>query len=156
MKKAYMFDDAGYFVGESIAQIDPLETKAEGREIFIMPANSTEIMPPPEKDGFKRKWNGSEWIYEEIPTEKEEQREKTQEEKENEIRAIRNFYLFDTDKFLSVPDFPITEEEKGKYREYRQYLRDYPETRGRWYEQNPLTFEEWKEKVDGPSEVVNE
>lgn len=146
MKKAYLFDaDTSYFVGEGYAQIDPLETKAAGREIFIMPSNSTETEPPPEKDGFKRKWNGSEWIYEEIQTEKEEQREKTQEEKENEIRAIRNFYLFDTDKFLSVPDFPITEEEKGKYREYRKYLRDYTKEK-EWYEHSPMTFEEWRGK----------
>lgn len=145
MKKAYMFDDAGYFVGESISQIDPLETKSAGREIFIMPANSTETEPPAEKEGFKIKWNGTKWIYEEIPTEKEEPREKTQEEKENEIRAIRNLYLFETDKFLSVPDFPITEEEREKYRDYRQYLRDYTKEKG-WYEKQPMTFEEWRGK----------
>lgn len=144
MKKAYMFDaDTAYFVGESYAQIDPLETKAAGREIFIMPANSTETEPPPEKDGFKIKWNGSEWIYEELPTENEDQREKTKEEKENEIRATRNFYLFDTDKFLSIPDFPITEEERAKYRSYRQYLRDYTKEED-WYEKQPMTFEEWR------------
>lgn len=147
MKKAYMFDDAGYSVGESYAQIDPLETKAAGREIFIMPANSTEIEPPPEKDGFKIKWNGVEWVYKEIPTEKEERWEKTQEEKENEIRAIRNFYLFDTDKFLSVTDFPITEAEKAQYREYRKYLREYTKEEN-WCEQPPMTFEEWKEESE--------
>ena len=86
-----MFDaDTAYFVGEGYAQIDPLETKAAGREIFIMPANSTETKPPAEKDGFKIKWNGSEWIYEGIQTEKEEQREKTQEEKAADVRAERD------------------------------------------------------------------
>lgn len=144
--KAYLYDEkTKEFISEIKAQIDPIETKAAGREIFIMPANSTETVPPEEKDGFKIKWNGSEWIYEEIQTEKEEPREKTQEEKENEIRAIRNLYLFDTDKFLSVPDFPITEEEREKYRSYRQYLRDYTKKEG-WYEHNPMTFEEWRGK----------
>ena len=144
--KAYLYDEkTKEFISEIKEQIDPLETKAAGREIFIMPANSTETEPPEEKDGFKIKWNGSEWIYEEIQTEKEEQREKTQEEKENEIRAIRNFYLFETDKFLSVPDFPITEEEREKYRDYRQYLRDYTKEE-EWYEQQPMTFEEWRRK----------
>lgn len=71
MKKAYLFDDACYFSGENYAQIDPLETKAAGREIFILPANSTEIEPPPEKDGFKIKWNGASWEYEKIQTEPE-------------------------------------------------------------------------------------
>lgn len=144
--KAYLYDEkTKEFISEIKEQIDPLETKAAGREIFIMPANSTETEPPEEKDGFKIKWNGSEWIYEEIPTEKEEPREKTKEEKENEIRAIRNFYLFETDKFLSVPDFPITEEEREKYRDYRQYLRDYTKEE-EWYEKQPMTFEEWRGK----------
>lgn len=89
--KAYIYDEkTKEFIGETKAQIDPLETKAEGREIFIMPANSTETEPPEEKDGFKIKWNGSEWIYEEIQTEKEEQREKTQEEKAADVRAERD------------------------------------------------------------------
>ena len=61
------------------------------------------------------------------------------------VRSVRNEYLEDTDKFVSVPDFPITEEEKNKYIEYRQYLRDYPESSEDWYKQNPKTFEEFKE-----------
>lgn len=80
--------------------------------------------------------------------------EKPVEEKEAEARAIRNQYLSDTDKYM-IPDFPITEAEEAQYIQYREYLRNYPETEN-WYESNPLTFEEWKEKVDGPSEVVNE
>lgn len=88
--KAYIYNSKGYFEREDVAQIDPLETKAAGREIFIMPANSTETKPPEEKDGFKIKWNGSEWIYEGIQTEKEEQREKTQEEKAADVRAERD------------------------------------------------------------------
>ena len=130
MKKAYMFDaDTAYFVGEGFAQIDPLETKAAGREIFIMPANSTEIEPPPEKDGFERKWNGSEWIYEEIKTEKEEQQEKTQEEKEQAIRNERNLRLAYTD-WTQLPDAPLKAEQKAAYAEYRQALRDIPEQAG--------------------------
>ena len=60
------------------------------------------------------------------------------------VRSVRNEYLEDTDKFVSVPDFPITEEEKNKYIEYRQYLRDYPDVNEDWYNQNPKTFEEFK------------
>lgn len=76
------------------------------------------------------------------------------EQREAEVRAVRNQYLTDTDKYM-IPDFPITETEEAQYIQYREYLRNYPETEN-WYESNPLTFEEWKEKVDGPSEVVNE
>ncbi len=78
---------------------------------------------------------------------------RTQEEEEElvivsqriAVRNVRNEYLQDTDKFVSVPDFPITEEEKNKYIEYRQYLRDYPDVNEDWYKQNPKTFKEWKE-----------
>ena len=130
MKKAYMFDaDTSYFVGEGYAQIDPLETKAAGREIFIMPANSTEIEPPPEKDGFKIKWNGSEWIYEELPTEKEEKREKTKEEKEITARNERNFKLTFSD-WTQLDDAPLTAEQKKAWAVYRQALRDVPEQAG--------------------------
>lgn len=70
--------------------------------------------------------------------------EKLREIKEQEIRQIRNEYLEDTDKFVSVSDFPVTEEEKNKYIEYRKYLRDYPESNEDWYKHNPKTFKEFK------------
>lgn len=69
--------------------------------------------------------------------------EKSVEEKEAEVRSIRNQYLEQTDKYLSVSDFPIDDDTKEQYRLYRKYLRDYPETEG-WYEQPPKTFEEWR------------
>lgn len=67
------------------------------------------------------------------------------EKRKQEVRSIRNNYLEQTDIYLSVSDFPITEEEREQYKAYRQYLRDYPETEG-WYESNPLAFEEWLAK----------
>ena len=69
--------------------------------------------------------------------------EKPQEVKKQEIRAVRNQYLADTDKYM-ITDFPITEEERAQYRDYRQYLRNYPETEEDWYERPPMTFEEWR------------
>lgn len=66
------------------------------------------------------------------------------EQRKQEVRSVRNQYLEQTDKYLSVSDFPIDADTKERYRLYRQYLRDYPETEG-WYKQNPLTFEEWKQ-----------
>lgn len=59
------------------------------------------------------------------------------------VRSVRNEYLEDTDKFVSVPDFPITEKEKSKYVEYRQYLRDYTKLED-WWKQEPKKFEEFK------------
>ena len=71
--------------------------------------------------------------------------EPTIEEKQNQIRFVRNQYLSDTDKFMIV-DFPISKEEKANYKSYRQYLRDYTEQES-WLESNPKTFEEWKSEL---------
>ena len=76
--------------------------------------------------------------------------EKPTEQKEAEIRAIRNQYLEQTDKYM-ITDYPITDEERELYRQYRTYLRDYtlPEN---WWESNPLKFEECnKPKEPDPS-----
>ena len=67
--------------------------------------------------------------------------EKPVEEKEAEVRAVRNQYLKQTDEFM-IADYPITDEERGLYRQYRKYLRDYTLSEN-WQESNPLKFEEW-------------
>lgn len=64
------------------------------------------------------------------------------EELQAKIRAKRNALLEATDKYVSVPDFPIDDDTRNQYIEYRQYLRDYTETEN-WWLTNPLTFEEW-------------
>ena len=73
---------------------------------------------------------------------------KTSEKKKEEIRLIRDSYLRDTDKYVLIPDYPITDEERELYKAYRVYLRDYPESSENWYESEPLTFEKWKEQED--------
>lgn len=77
--------------------------------------------------------------------------EKSVEEKEAEVRAVRNQYLAETDKYM-IPDFPITEEERQQYRDYRQYLRDYTKEEN-WFEQNPKVFEEWKEDLNATEQI---
>ena len=69
--------------------------------------------------------------------------EKPTEQKEAEVRSIRNGYLEQTDKYLSVTDYPISDDERELYKQYRTYLRTYPECRD-WYKANPKTYEEWK------------
>ena len=64
------------------------------------------------------------------------------EQYKEQVRAVRNRYLEQTDKYLSVTDFPITDEQKEQYRQYREYLRHYPE-HADWYKQNPLDFDNW-------------
>ena len=67
--------------------------------------------------------------------------EKPIEEKEAEVRAVRNQYLKQTDEFM-ITDYPITSTQKSKYKRYRTYLRDYTLTEN-WWESEPLKFEEW-------------
>ena len=64
------------------------------------------------------------------------------EQRKEQVRAVRNQYLEQTDKYLSVTDYPITDDERELYRQYRVYLRTYPECRD-WYKANPKTYEEW-------------
>ena len=71
--------------------------------------------------------------------------EKPTEQKEAEIRSVRNQYLEQTDKFLLV-DYPITDEERELYKQYRTYLRDYTLSEN-WWENSPKDFSTWKEML---------
>ena len=64
------------------------------------------------------------------------------EQKKAEVRAVRNQYLKQTDEFMIV-DYPITDDERELYKQYRVYLRDYTLSEN-WWEHSPMTFEEWK------------
>ena len=64
------------------------------------------------------------------------------EQKKAEVRAVRNQYLEQTDKFMIV-DYPITDDERELYKQYREYLRTYPECQD-WYKANPKIYDEWK------------
>ena len=68
--------------------------------------------------------------------------EPTVEELQAEVRAVRNQYLEQTDKYM-ITDYPISDEERELYKQYRTYLRTYPECRD-WYKANPKTYDEWK------------
>lgn len=72
--------------------------------------------------------------------------EPTVDELKANVRAVRNRYLEQTDKYLSISDFPITEEEREQYKAYRVYLRDYT-LEDEWWLANPKTFEEWSEQL---------
>ena len=64
------------------------------------------------------------------------------EQRKGQVRAVRNQYLKQTDKFM-ITDYPITDDERELYKQYRTYLRDYTLTEN-WWEHSPMTFEEWK------------
>ena len=62
-------------------------------------------------------------------------------QRKEQVRAVRNQYLEQTDKFLLV-DYPITSTQKTKYKQYRAYLRDYTLTED-WFEHEPMSFADW-------------
>ena len=53
------------------------------------------------------------------------------EQKKADVRSVRNQYLEQTDKYM-ITDYPITDDERELYKQYREYLRTYPECR-HWY-----------------------
>jgi hypothetical protein len=66
--------------------------------------------------------------------------------KETAVRAVRNKYLVEyVDGVVSNPLrwADMSAEEQTQITDYRRYLLDYTTTEN-WYEQNPLTFDEWK------------
>ena len=63
------------------------------------------------------------------------------EQRKEQVRAVRNQYLEQTDKYM-ITDYPISDDERELYRQYRTYLRTYPECRD-WYKANPKTYDEW-------------
>ena len=64
------------------------------------------------------------------------------EQYKEQVRAVRNRYLGQTDKFL-LADYPITSTQKAKYKQYRVYLRDYPDSSEDWFKTDPMTFDKW-------------
>lgn len=79
--------------------------------------------------------------------------EKPTEQKEAEVRSVRNQYLEQTDKFM-IADYPITDDERELYKQYRTYLRDYTLTEN-WWTADILTFDEWKQESDLEQIVVS-
>lgn len=79
------------------------------------------------------------------------QPEPTTDEKKERVRTVRNQYLNDIEwrvsRYRDQKELGIattdSEQQYFQVLEYMQYLRDYPESSETWYEQNPLTFDEW-------------
>lgn len=82
---------------------------------------------------------GGTYRLEEIPA-------PTTEELSAQKRAERNAILDATDKFVSVPDYPITDEKREQYKAYRQYLRDLPTAWG-FPNVEIMTFEKYVESI---------
>lgn len=64
---AYRYDNNGLYIGTIPCQLDPRATKEAGKDIYLIPANSTLTEPPKAKEGYNIVWNGEAWEYVEIP-----------------------------------------------------------------------------------------
>lgn len=77
--------------------------------------------------------------------------ELTIDQKKAAVRDVRDQYIsaieWRVSRYRDQVELEIettdTHDEYVKILQYMQYLRDYPESSETWYEQNPLTFEEW-------------
>lgn len=66
----------------------------------------------------------------------------TEDELKAQVRAVRNQYLEQTDKYMIV-DYPITDDERELYKQYREYLRDYPDSSEDWFKHEPMSLADW-------------
>ena len=69
------------------------------------------------------------------------------EEKQEQVREVRNSYLIQyVDSYQLILRWEsLSEDQKIDIINYRQYLLDYTKEEN-WWEQNPLTLDEWKEQ----------
>ena len=91
---SYRYDENKYYAGTQECQLDPLETKLAGHDVWLLPADCTWKEPIEEKEGYKIKWNGEAWEYEEIPVPPEPEPptlEEVKAQKINELKSIRDF-----------------------------------------------------------------
>lgn len=97
-KLYYNYNNKGYYTASREARENPLE-----KGIYLLPANATFSEPLPNQEGKNIKWNGTKWIYEDIPEEVKEP-EPTQEEllKTAIDQAVgnRKNYLSSTDWYI--------------------------------------------------------
>lgn len=60
----YRFDaDTKEFLYSEEAFLDPLETEAAGKPVYLLPADSTFTEPLEAKEGYAVVWNGTAWEY---------------------------------------------------------------------------------------------
>lgn len=87
--KVYFYDEiTKEFTMSADALKDPLESKIQGKDVWLLPANATFDEPLPNKDGYKVVYKDG-WKYEEIPQPKPEP-EPTLDELKSQKRAEIN------------------------------------------------------------------
>lgn len=61
--QAYMYSTTTHEYLEPVPCFpDPVRSRMEGREVYLLPANATFTAPPAKRTGYIAVWNGSGWI----------------------------------------------------------------------------------------------
>lgn len=126
--KAYSYDECGYYTGVVDCQEDPLASIAEGHTIYLLPANSSYKEPLPEKEGFNVKFDGSEWVCEEIPTPPEPPAPTPEELIKREIARLKDELSATDYKIIKCSEYSLSGQELpydiAELHAERQALRD--------------------------------
>ena len=118
--QAFQFDKDGYYSKTVDCQLDPRASELAGRDVYLLPGNSTFSEPLPEKEGYKVKFNGEVWEYEENPTPPEPTPE---EHKQREIWELKS-KLAETDyAVIKIAEGAATAEEYADLIKSRQEWR---------------------------------
>lgn len=153
MPLCYRYDqEKKEYVGSEEMLRDQLETIKQKKDIWVLPADCT-LMPPPEaKEGFKIKWTGEAWEYEEekkeeepapyVPTEEDLQNQKRWERNAELDKVMERVQRYQTQKLAGLETTETSETVEALLL-YAQYLRDFPQQDGEWWNATILTFEEW-------------
>lgn len=62
---AYLYDEnTKEYKGYTEAQLDPLESEAQGKDVYLIPANATFTQVLEQKAGYAILWKNTKWEYE--------------------------------------------------------------------------------------------
>ena len=144
---AHCYDAHRIYTYSEPCGLDPLESQAQGKAVWVHPADSLLTPPPEPKDGHERIAKDDTWDYVENHIGREGYVDgvytrvaqygplpdgwsdtpppPTTEELMHRLRSARDGRLSATDKYL-MPDYPISPAELADIKAYRQALRDLP------------------------------
>ena len=64
LKTAYFYDPTTKeYIGNAPTSLDPVASKREGRDVYLVPANATLTAIGTARDGYAQMWTGREWAY---------------------------------------------------------------------------------------------
>lgn len=114
MTKIYNYDDNGQFVGEGMADADPLDANNH-----LIPANATTVAPPDDVPGTTRHFVAGGWEFRDIPTPPAPEPE-PQPDPLQVCKAQAKFLLQESD-FAMLPDVNISN--RAEFEAYRAAVR---------------------------------